>query len=216
MHIPFPCPNKLSGMKSTPQGFYCGDCKKHLIDTRFSNSPEPENGDCVITNSSQEKYEFRNKTFRFALALFIAMASSIIVNNNVHASQLIDHLETLREHCVNDSAIYFNGNISDEKGRSIQPVKVTVVLDETGKSVEARFRSSRRSSTYSFEVPAEYFGKTVTVEMVYFDQVKKIQIEITDKEYQEISETSFKRNKKDRYTKKRYPKVRYFIGKFKF
>lgn len=216
MHIPYQCTNPLSEMKKSSSGFYCSDCKKHLIDTRNPNSPVPQNGDCIITDEPQEKYNLLSKTYRFAIAVFIVMGSTLILNNHATANDLIQKLDELRFRIIESDSdlIYLSGKVSDTKNRSIKPVKVSVILNEKDSIRNLYHYSSRRNSTYYFDIPKEFLNKEVVFRFEYYGEVKDVKYKVT--EGMDLPHVTFKRNRKDKYSRKRYPKRPHFVGKFKF
>lgn len=213
MHIPFPCPKNLSEMKKSGTGFYCGDCNKHLIDTTNPNSTEPQKGDCIITDVPHKKHESLNRTYRFALALFIVMSASLIVNKDVFSNQLIGQLNLIKDSFLKyNSAHTVQGQLSDTKGRPIKPVKIIVTLEDGEKIEDVYYSSYYGNSDYQFQLDERYLNTKIVITFEYFGETKKIEVLFEGNET-EIPKVEFKRNWKDRYNKKRFRKYR-FVGKF--
>lgn len=215
--IPFECDKTVNDFKLTSKGFYCGDCQHHIIDLRNSNGLTPEKGSCVIIDEETLKPSLSRKiTYRFALTLFLVMGSSLIINNSLQANNLVEHFNSLKEQFITDDTtnIILSGEVSDEKGRSIKPVKVTVELSTGEKIEEIAYAGRRHKSIYNVSLPKDKVNELVKVSFEYFDQVKTMDI-VIDGNYLDAPTLTFKRSKKDRFSKKRYPK-RMFVGKFKF
>ena len=202
MNIPYPCPKPLEDMKSTKNGFYCNDCGHTLIDLRTENGTLPPRGSCVISHEEveDEKTAEINKSYRFALALFIVMGSSMIMNNSTYSQELITSINEIRESSlkVDSSFVRISGMITDKKGRPIKPVDITVSL-ANGSSIST---DSKRGQ-FSITIPAHQKNKVLKFTFNYYGEIKTIDF-LIDRDNKRIDAFIFKRNKTDRYKKKDY------------
>lgn len=215
IEIPFECDKTVNDFKLTSKGFYCGECQHHIIDLRNSNGLIPEKGSCIIIKEETFKSSLARKiTYRFALSLFLVMGSSLIINNNLQANNLVEHFNSLKEQFIDDdsASIYIGGTVSDASGKPITPVKITMELSNGEKLEEVAYNHRFREAFFTFKIPSSEINKTVKITFEYFDEVKAISFLIKNDE-QEIPNQIFARNRKDRFTRKRYPK-RIIVGKF--
>jgi hypothetical protein len=205
MNIPYPCPKPLKEMKSTKNGFYCNDCGHTLIDLRAENSTLPPKGSCVVSYEEveDEKTAEINKSYRFALALFIVMGSSMILNNTIEAKNILTTIETIKSDLaqIDTHFIRLQISFSDENGKPIKPVKVTVTL-ANGKTIKPK-QNKRFGMTV--ELPIHQIGKSITIQYKYYKETKSQTI-LVEKDTQSIPKIQFSRNKKDVYNSKRYRK----------
>ena len=205
MNIPYPCPKPLEEMKSTKNGFYCNDCGHTLIDLRVKNATLPPKGSCVVLfeEVEDEKTAEINKSYRFALALFIVMGSSMILNNTIEAKNILTTIETIKSDLaqIDTHFIRLQISFSDENGKPIKPVKVTVTL-ANGKTIKPK-QNKRFGMTV--ELPIHQIGKSITIQYKYYKETKSQTI-LVEKDTQSIPKIQFSRNKKDVYNSKRYRK----------
>ncbi len=215
MNIPYPCPKPLEEMKSTKNGFYCNDCGHTLIDLRTENSTIPPKGSCVVSYDEveDEKSAEINKSYRFALALFIVMGSSMILNNSTYSQEFITSINEIRESSlkVDSSFINVNGKITDKKGRPLNQVIIKVKL-ANGILIMLNFPEyfPIHQKNYSLAIPVHQLNKSIKIEYTYYDEIIIKDILVTESEI-ELPLVQFKRNRKDRYSKRKFPTVK---GKF--
>ena len=204
MNIPYPCPKPLKEMKSTKNGFYCNDCVHTLIDLRAENSASPPKGSWVVSYEEveDEKTAEINKSYRFALALFIVMGSSMILNNTIEAKNILTTIETIKSDLaqIDTHFIRLQISFSDENGKPIKPVKVTVTL--------ANWKTIKHKQNKRFgmtvELPIHQIGKSITIQYKYYKETKSQTI-LIEKNLNSIPKIMFSRNKKDIYNPKRFP-----------
>ena len=204
MNIPYPCPKPLEEMKSTKNGFYCNDCGHTLIDLRVENADLPPKGSCVVSYEKMEveKTAEINKSYRFALALFIVMGSSMILNNTIEAKNILTTIETIKSDLAQIDTNFIRLQISflDEDGNPIKPVKVVVTL-ANGKKIKPK-QNNRFSMTV--ELPIHQIGKSITIQYKYYKETKSQTI-LIEKNLNSIPKIIFSRNKNDIYNPKRFP-----------
>lgn len=85
VNIPTPCPEKISGMTQTGEGFYCGSCAKTVVDFRNKTNEEifaaiqanRSGSVCGIVKTKQlsVRRNFAFHTIRFAAALLLVFGS---------------------------------------------------------------------------------------------------------------------------------------------
>ena len=203
MNIPYPCPKPLEDMKSTKKGFYCNDCGHTLIDLRSENATLPPKGSCVVSYEEveDEKSAEINKSYRFALALFIVMGSSMILNNTIEAKNILTTIETIKSDLaqIDSNFIRFRISYSDENGQPIKPVKVIVTL-ANGKTIKP---TQNKRYGMTVELPIHQIGKSITIQYKYYNETKSQTI-LIEKDTQSIPKIQFSKNEKDRYKKKDY------------
>jgi hypothetical protein len=201
--IPYPCPKPLEDMKSTKKGFYCNDCGHTLIDLRSENATLPPKGSCVVSYEEveDEKSAEINKSYRFALALFIVMGSSMILNNTIEAKNILTTIETIKSDLaqIDSNFIRFRISYSDENGQPIKPVKVIVTL-ANGKTIKP---TQNKRYGMTVELPIHQIGKSITIQYKYYNETKSQTI-LIEKDTQSIPKIQFSKNEKDRYKKKDY------------
>jgi hypothetical protein len=212
MNIPYPCPKPLEEMKSTKNGFYCNDCGHTLIDIRAENSTLPPKGSCVVSYEEveDEKSAEINKSYRFALALFIVMGSSMILNNSSYSQEFITSINEIRESSlkVDSSFVYVKGSITDKKGRPIKPVEIQLNMTNGNNIILVS-----NMGKFSFKIPIHQKNKVLKFTFNYFDETKTIDF-LFDGVNTKIDTITFKRNIKDRYKKRDYlykPKTGRFL-----
>jgi hypothetical protein len=205
MNIPYPCPKPLEDMKSTKKGFYCNDCGHTLIDLRTENGTLPPKGSCVISHEEveDEKSAEINKSYRFALALFIVMGSSMIMSNTIEAKNLLTNIEQIKNEFtqIDTNFIRLYISYSDENGQPIKPVKVIVTL-ANGKTIKP---TQNKRYGMTVELPIHQIGKSITIQYKYYNETKSQTI-LIEKDTQSIPKIQFSRNEKDLYNSKRYPR----------
>jgi hypothetical protein len=215
--IPYPCPKPLEEMKSTKNGFYCNDCGHTLIDLRSENATLPSKGSCVISCEEEvedEKTAEINTSYRFALALFIVMGSSMILNNSAYSQEFITSINEIKENSlkVDSSTIYIKGKITDTEGKPLKHLAIKITL-ANGSIIELDFPENfpLNHKNYSFIIPIHQLNKTIKIEYTYYGEIIIKEFLITQPEV-ELPTIEFERNKRDRYSKRKYPIVK---GKIK-
>jgi hypothetical protein len=205
MNIPYPCPKPLEEMKSNKNGFYCNDCGHTLIDLRIENGNLLPKGSCVVSYEEveDEKTSEINKSYRFALALFIVMGSSIVLCNTIEAKNILTNIEKIKNEFtqIDTNFIRLYISYSDENGKPIKPVKVIVTL-ANGKTIKPT--QNKRYGT-TVELPMHQIGKSITIQYKYYKETKTQTI-LVEKDTHSIPIIQFNRNKKDVYNTTRYPR----------
>ncbi len=215
IEIPFECNKTVNDFELTDKGFFCGDCQHHIVDLRNFKGIMPEKGSCVIVEEELFKPSIARKiTYRFALTMFLVMGSSIIVNNKLQAHELLNHFDELREKFVNEDTtdIILHGEIADKQGRGVKPVKVMIELPNGEKLESTAYSSRHHGASYYFNIPEKYIKENIKISFEYYDQTKTIDL-VVESKHLEAPIQIFERNRKDKFTKKRYPK-RLIVGKF--
>jgi hypothetical protein len=206
MNIPYPCPKPLEEMKSTKNGFYCNDCGHTLIDLRAENGTLPPKGSCVVSYEEveDEKSAEINTSYRFALALFIVMGSSMILNNSTYSQEFITSINEIKENSlkVDSNYIYLKGQITDENGNYLKNIKIKITL-ANGQIIN--YKPEKRNF-YSLQIPSHQLNKTITLDYYYYNEVYTLKI-IIIQNIKTIPIVKFKRNNKDKLNKKSVPMI---------
>lgn len=198
MSITFPCPIKIEEMTPVEGGFFCGECNKKVYDLTHIKNRTAYSGKCVILIEDDiDVVTPRQRKHLFALALFIVMGSTLITNNSIQAKNLLQTTEKIKSELVqNDSIIYLIGKIVDEENRPIKPVDVTVIL---ANGVELK-KDNIKSGSYYFEIPKHQKNKSIQISFSYYGETKTYEIALYN-DFQDVENTVFERNKKDKYKK---------------
>jgi hypothetical protein len=205
MHIPFPCSKPLHEMKPDTNGFYCDDCSQTVIEVNNKSSIQLSGHICVIDNTTHfDDTRGQHKPYHLALALFIVMGSSFILPTNAAAKNVLSTLDDIQSslHQIDSNSISLRFNFVDESGNPIKPVKLRITL-ANGKIIEQKVNYSYNASV---AVPSHQSGKTISVEFSYFKQ-SQTQTILVDTNITNPCLIVFKRNHKDPYNYRRYPRT---------